>query len=676
MTEWPAAVRTIHLLGLAVLIGGIAFAFLVARPAYREVAAFDLGRTFERFQLKVSSWAIFILLLTLLFGLFFQVAVISGRSQVNWADVSNVLTGTQYGRVWLLRLSLVLALLFHMLGRNVWKRVEQKMLDWKDLLLAFTLVATLPLSGHPAAGEGTVLFFQVATDALHLFAAALWLGGLLPLALLLHWSRGTSSAVSIVQQATRRFSLLGLACVSLLVVTGFLNAWSLVGGFAPLLGTLYGWLLLAKLALMLPLIGLAAVNLLLLKPKLLALDPHASLREFRPPLRVLERNVMAETGLGVLIFVIVGWLAFTPPARHIQPSWPFSFRWSWATVNLSPKIQSEVFAGTAVAVFGGLSLCAAALWRHKRGWMGGVGLVCLGYGGIVALPALSIDAYPTTYTRPSVPYHAISVANGHRLYQENCALCHGMSGYGDGPVAGDLKPRPADLTAKHAGDHTAGDLFWWLSHGVRDTAMPGYGAALSSEERWDLVNFMRALSAAEQARSMAPLIEARPWLVAPDFSYRASNGEERSLKDHRGEKVILLILFSLPHSRERIESVDHAYLDLRSLGVEVLAIPRDQPSFAWEERTQLGHLPIIIDGGQEVFEVYTLFRRSLSVEGSLPDPPVPPHMEFLIDRQGYMRARWIPGDGAGWSKAEILLGEIERLAKERPRAPAPDEHIH
>jgi len=86
-------------------------------------------------------------------------------------------------------------------------------------------------------------------------------------------------------------------------------------------------------------------------------------------------------------------------------------------------------------------------------------------------------------------------------------------------------PKPADLTAKHAADHTAGDLFWWLSYGVKDTAMPGFAASLEEEERWDMINFVRALSYAERARQMSALVEPDPWLVAPDFVYRTLTDE-------------------------------------------------------------------------------------------------------------------------------------------------------
>ena len=126
----------------------------------------------------------------------------------------------------------------------------------------------------------------------------------------------------------------------------------------------------------------------------------------------------------------------------------------------------------------------------------------VGYGVGIAHQAVMIDAYHDTYKRPAMTYQAISIANGAALYQDSrCAACHGTSGHGDGPVASDLDPPPPDLTARHANAHTAGDLFWWLSHGVKPTsAMPGFSQSLSVEERWDLINFLRALSSVD-ARS-------------------------------------------------------------------------------------------------------------------------------------------------------------------------------
>jgi putative copper resistance protein D len=80
-----------------------------------------------------------------------------------------------------------------------------------------------------------------------------------------------------------------------------------------------------------------------------------------------------------------------------------------------------------------------------------------------------------------------------------------------------------------------------------------------------------------------------------------------------------------------------------------------------------------VEGSEEIVETYALFRRTLAAEGV---PPVPSHMEFLVDRQGYLRARWIPGQDGGWEDLSRLLHEIGWLDNEAPKAAAPDEHVH
>src|SRR5690606_31504869 len=124
---------------------------------------------------------------------------------------------------------------------------------------------------------------------------------------------------------------------------------------------------------------------------------------------------------------------------------------------------------------------------------------------------------------------------------EHCAACHGVAGYGDGPTAPWMRPPPADLTARHTADHTAGDIFWWLTHGKPGTAMPGFATQLSEEDRWDLINVVRALSAAEQARVLGPRIGDNLWLAAPDFTYTTALGDVGTLKDHRGREQVLLV---------------------------------------------------------------------------------------------------------------------------------------
>jgi mono/diheme cytochrome c family protein len=55
-------------------------------------------------------------------------------------------------------------------------------------------------------------------------------------------------------------------------------------------------------------------------------------------------------------------------------------------------------------------------------------------------------------------------------------------------------------------DHTPGDLFWWITHGL-GLSMPAFGDQLSVTERWDLVNFVRTLT---QGREPLPTSSTSP----------------------------------------------------------------------------------------------------------------------------------------------------------------------
>ncbi len=83
-----------------------------------------------------------------------------------------------------------------------------------------------------------------------------------------------------------------------------------------------------------------------------------------------------------------------------------------------------------------------------------------------------------------------SVEKGRRLYEIYCALCHGAGGKGMGPVATKFVPLP-DITLPMFQQRTDGFMYGTIRNG--GAVMPPYGEALSSEERWDIVNFIRSL---------------------------------------------------------------------------------------------------------------------------------------------------------------------------------------
>jgi mono/diheme cytochrome c family protein len=100
------------------------------------------------------------------------------------------------------------------------------------------------------------------------------------------------------------------------------------------------------------------------------------------------------------------------------------------------------------------------------------------------------------------------LALGKRLYDIQCAACHGLTGRGDGEAAYLLYPRPRDFTA---GNYrlvstwerrpTDEDLYQTISRGMPGSAMPSW-AHLGEGERWGLVHYIKRLA-------------AKPWTVPP-----------------------------------------------------------------------------------------------------------------------------------------------------------------
>jgi len=198
--------------------------------------------------------------------------------------------------------------------------------------------------------------------------------------------------------------------------------------------------------------------------------------------------------------------------------------------------------------------------------------------------------------------------------------------------------------------------------------MPGFSEILSEEDRWDLINFLRALSDSERARNLATVIEGEPWLVAPDFSYGTSMGEMKTLRDFRSNNIVLLVLPGPRGAEERVRQLAASLSRLRAAGIEAVVVP-DSTTYDGSSYTGL----LVNEGMREIIDSYALFARSFLDENLLSTSR---HVEYLVDKQGYIRARWLPSEGDAWESIDDLLVQAEILRKEKMRAPAPDSHVH
>jgi putative copper resistance protein D len=202
--------------------------------------------------------------------------------------------------------------------------------------------------------------------------------------------------------------------------------------------------------------------------------------------------LVIATALGVVGLLVTAGLLALPADSGTSPVWPFPYRLAPAVMWRFPGVRDQVIVGAEIVVGGFLALAAGFRVRRWRPLLASAGVALSVLGVYKALSAMTLDAYPTTYARPAIAPTPQSIDRGRALFVSHCAVCHGTEGRGDGPAADGLLQRPADLTAAHTADHTPGDLFWWISHGL-GLAMPAFGDRLSVDDRWDLVNFVRTL---------------------------------------------------------------------------------------------------------------------------------------------------------------------------------------
>lgn len=104
------------------------------------------------------------------------------------------------------------------------------------------------------------------------------------------------------------------------------------------------------------------------------------------------------------------------------------------------------------------------------------------------------DKVPVQYQimnrTPVIPTE-VSLTRGRAIFTQNCVICHGKGGGGDGVAAAAMTPPPANfLDINHSNIYGPGEKFWIISNGSTDTGMPEFSSQIERVDRWHLVNFI------------------------------------------------------------------------------------------------------------------------------------------------------------------------------------------
>jgi copper resistance protein D len=278
--------------------GTLAFRTIVMPRTYARMTP-DIIGLIERSQVRWSRFGLIFAGLALCTWLAVLTSYLASPETISdWpGDLWTVLTGTSFGYILLLQLLLLIAA-GAVLGYS------PSTARWR-IGLVFGTAATILQVGHGHAYAMASGVLEIC-EALHLWAAGAWLGGLLPLLMVVRMAPPPSAAI-----AARWFSPLGKLCVVLLTVSAPVQGWILIGSTKALLQTAYGWTALLKACLFGVLFGFALLNRYWLAPDLRGRNPDLARQR-------LIRSISLQTCFGLLIVLAATLLGQLRPGMDMS----------------------------------------------------------------------------------------------------------------------------------------------------------------------------------------------------------------------------------------------------------------------------------------------------------------------------------------------------------------------
>ena len=342
-TDWPFLIaRFFYFAGLLTLVGGVVYRVAAYQPATAAVSGEPRRLMGLRERHRANQVLALSAVLVLAGGwvaLTRQGAQVAGVSFWEAFDhrgpVASALDATRFGRQFgrgidvTAVFTILVALAYATVG--VSRRLTAVLAVPAAIAGAWALAAP-GISGHAGdPGRGPLV---IGLDALHVAAAAIWIGGLVQLAVVTpHATRGLAQPL---RDATRariagRFSRMAVAAVAVLAVTGGLRALWELSSVSQIWTTSYGRTLLAKTLLLLMTLAVASRS-----------------RRFLGRFQMLRRSVTAELVVLSAVVAAVALLTNLPPgSRPTAVSGATTATGGAATVALRNGGQISVWPGTA-----------------------------------------------------------------------------------------------------------------------------------------------------------------------------------------------------------------------------------------------------------------------------------------------------------------------------------------
>lgn len=292
-------IRWTNLMSLALMVGGLGFWMFVWSPAVPEG-----NKAVER-RISLFIWFGWLAVgITGAFLLFMQLSLATGNpllQNIDGDSLNSLVVNTRFGQLWLARMALWVGL-----GGALWFAVGDRWFQWIALMIGGAILVINSLFSHASAAHDQLA--AVSADWLHLLAMTLWVGGLLQFINIIgpvhkHFQPATPTLSKLVAH----FTNFARVSVAVLFITGLYSTWLQVGVVEGLWTTGYGQALILKIILIIPVIGIAFVNMVYTYR---GLESGGEIWGGR-----LRRLIGVEIALTVGVLLTVGMMTSTAPAR-------------------------------------------------------------------------------------------------------------------------------------------------------------------------------------------------------------------------------------------------------------------------------------------------------------------------------------------------------------------------